>query len=203
MRIARHVNLDRDPAHHRRRMLTVLQQPRSSDVRPCRGCAQPCLKHGSPTCACGCDFKCPYAPAELSSDSERYPIEPRILPLVFELSALRIVQPCWSCEGHEDSDGSIRKLPSVWFYVDETEYAVMLNQYLLESYAARRTHVPWIVTMTSGPEDLAFACRPDLWASENVTLEELQEDAFALAAGLLEYTHDFARDEIMKIDRAS
>lgn len=203
MRIARHINLDRDPAQHRRRMLTVLQQPRSSDVRPCRGRAQLCLKHGSPTCACGCTFKCPYAPTELSSDPERYPIEARILPLVFELSALRIVQPCWSCEGHADADETITKLPCVWFYLDEAEYAVTLNLYLMQSYAARRTHVPWIVTLSSGPEDPAFACRPDLWASRNVTLAQLQEDAFALAVDLVQYTHDFARDEITKIDRAS
>ena len=47
----------------------------------------------------------------LSSDPERYPIEPGIVPLVFALRGLRVFEPCWSCEGHDatacDLEGAI------------------------------------------------------------------------------------------------
>lgn len=202
MRMNRHYNAKDDPFKRRGRMLTALRQPAANEARPCRDCAILCARHASPTCPCGCSFACPDAPAFLSSDPVRYPIEARILPLVFELNALRLVQPCWSCEGHTTEDDTIHKLPSVWFYVDESDYASLLNRYLVQSFSQRRTHVPWIVSLTFGPEDSAFACRPDLW-SHSATLKELQEDALSLAQGLREGFHRGALEEIARIDQTS
>lgn len=185
-------------------MLEMLNQPRADEVRPCPGCVMPCAAHESLVCACGCGQDCPDAPRELSSDPERYPIEAAILPLVFELTALGIVQPCWSCEGHSSGDRPIAKLPSVWFYADSPEYAVLVHRYLVGSYARRLTSTPWMVALTFGGDDPAFTIRPDLWAAESdTTLESLQVDVVALARDLREGTHHLARNELSKINRQS
>lgn len=199
MRINRHFNARKDSDQRRRTMLTVLGQPNADDERPCRDCDKACPDHASTTCTCQCSFACPDAPTALTSDPERYPIEPRILPLVFELNALKVVQPCWSCEGHNGATEEVEKLPSVWFYADDIVYAELLNTYLIESYARRLTHVPWIVTLSPGPEDTAFSCRPDIWGrSANATLKDLQSDAFALAKEVREQTRRLARVELAK-----
>ena len=140
MRINRHFNASREPDQRRRKMLTVLGQTPTGEERPCRDCERLCLQHGSTTCTCGCNFACPDAPIALTSDPDRYPIEPRILPLVFELNALKVVQPCWSCEGHNGLSEEVQKLPSVWFYVDDIVCAEVLNTYFIRvTRAAART----------------------------------------------------------------
>lgn len=199
MRTNRHFNAEKGSDQRRRKMLTVLAQPQADDERPCRGCERLCTDHASASCTCRCTFACPDAPAALTSDPEQYPIEPRILPLVFELNALKVVQPCWSCEGHNGLNTKVEKLPSVWFYVDDIVYAELLNTYLIGSYARRVTQVPWIVTLSPGPEDTAFSCRPDLWGpSSGATLKDLQDDAFALAKEVREQTRRLARAELAK-----
>ena len=100
----------------RRTLLRVLQP---SPGRPCRGCVQPCPCSGSPICDCNCSRACPYAPAELSSDPTRHPIESKIVSLVYELNTFNGIEPCWSCEGHVGPAGTISRIPQVWFYVSD------------------------------------------------------------------------------------
>ncbi len=49
----------------------------------------------------------------LSSDPESHPLESRIAPLVYELKRLEVFDPCWSCAGHNGTDGALWKIPRV------------------------------------------------------------------------------------------
>ncbi|MGE4165240.1 MAG: hypothetical protein AB7E67_04565 [Xanthobacteraceae bacterium] len=64
-----------------------------------------------------CHRHCASAAIRLSTDS-RYPIEPLVAPLTFELKRLGAFHPCWSCEGHNDAAGRLNKKPALWFYVE-------------------------------------------------------------------------------------
>ena len=75
----------------------------------------------------GCRRDCAKAPARLSSDPDRFPVEEKIAPLVFELKKLGVFFPCWSCEGHNDPSGKLWKLPRVWFYADSVVHLRLLS----------------------------------------------------------------------------
>lgn len=101
----------------RRRNLDALKvRLFAPEHRPCADCTIPCQCSKSPVCTCACTPSCPEAPARLSSDPVENPIEGRILGLVMALAKTGILTPCWSCEGHTRPDGSLHRLPQVWFY---------------------------------------------------------------------------------------
>jgi hypothetical protein len=82
-------------------------------VRPCDHCHMPCACSGSIECACSCAPDCLEAPANLSSDPEKFPIEAGILPLVYAFNCLGACAPVWSCEGHIGPAGKVNRLPRV------------------------------------------------------------------------------------------
>jgi len=77
----------------------LISQPTALEDPPCPGCRIHDLQI--------CSSKCPEAPRALSIDPGRYPIEPKVTPLVFELRTTRVMQTCWSCEGHMDPEGRL------------------------------------------------------------------------------------------------
>jgi hypothetical protein len=74
----------------------------------------------------------------LSSDREKYSIEERIAPLVFEMQCLGVVEPCWPCEGHNGQDEKLWKRPDVWFYCDDVIHLRLLTDAIEGLYVARK-----------------------------------------------------------------
>ena len=141
-------------------------------------------------CACcpdyrpsvGCHRDCAAAPRRLSSEGERSPVEPRVAPLVFELKRLGVFYPCWSCEGHTDLAGQIRKIPRIWFYSDSVVHTRALAEAIDRLYAARRLSVRWHLVLTysdAGNPDTTFSLEPEPAAEQ--PLSGLQGDLRVMA----------------------
>lgn len=161
--------------------------PHYREARPCAGCARrcPCARR-SEVCACGCSSACPDAAQRLSSAPERFPIEPRVLPLVFELNSLRVVQPCWSCEGHGGPDDAPHKTPSVWFYSASVVYPRLLTEHVDGLWFARALGTRWRIAVcphSADPGATTFALEPEL-GTPGPSLAGLQRDLEVVAADL-------------------
>lgn len=156
--------------------------------RVCGGaCATTCGTCGSTLCQCNCSPDCPDAPQGLSSDPRAHPIERGIVGLVFAMTRLGLFTPCWSCEGHSRTDGSLWKAPMVWFYCDATVHVRMLSDGLTRLANAKHLHARWRVAVTySDPENprTTFSLEPALPFDETVTLEQLQADTAAIGRTL-------------------
>lgn len=150
-------------------------------------CSLTCRTCGSTRCQCMCTPECPEAARALSSEPDRYPVEPGILPLVFELKKSELFQPCWSCEGHLRADGSLWKLPSVWFYCESFPALRLLDNCLKKLEINGKVAVRWQVAISfSDPDnpETTFAIQPALHPGQDVSLQRLQADAYAIATSL-------------------
>ena len=140
----------------------LLEQPTSKEMRPCRFCTLTCETCGSVICTCNCTPECEAAARKLSSEPDRYPIERLVLPFVFHLNALRVVQPCWSCDGHLDTfsaEEKIWKLPQVWFYSRSVVYPKLINDYLRDLKHHSRLNHHWQVNLCSSRRKLLKAAK--------------------------------------------
>lgn len=189
--------LARDPREEavRLRDLDILvRQPAGRELRVCPDCALPCPCSGSPTCTCHCGPHCPHAPQQLSSEGDRYPVEPKIVPLVFAFQELRVCPPCWSCEGHVRGDGEVFRLPQVWFYARSLVYVRLIGEWLRALRHEGRTANPWHVCVSHSESglDTAFSLEPDLKMMASVDLPSLQRDVLVLASGLVREVQQLA-----------
>lgn len=158
-------------------------------------CASDCPKAGPERCS----RHCPDIPAMMSSDPEKHPLESRIAPLAYELKRLGAFHPCWSCEGHNGSDGKLWKIPRVWFYCASVVHLRVLAAAIQELHLAGRLSVPWRVTLTFSDNDNAdatFSLEPNL-DQERPGLTALQRDIDTIA----EHLRDLAMTEALKISR--
>ncbi len=113
-------------------------------------------------------------------------MEPRIAPLVFELKRMGVFQPCWSCEGHSNPDGSLWKPPGVWLYAESDIHVRMLFDCLTQLRAERRLAAEWELRVTfSAPNNLSttYALQPCLGANPP-GLDDLRADIELLAEEL-------------------
>lgn len=126
----------------------LLQQPTDRELRPCSNCDTPC---GCPTrstsCCCGCSSQCPDAPGFLSSEPIGHPIDPHMVPLAYALTSLRLVPPCWSCEGHLRAIGGLTRLPQIWFYSASTVYPELIASYLADLRSRWKLLYPWTIAV--------------------------------------------------------
>jgi hypothetical protein len=149
------------------------------------GCTVTCRSCGAVACQCSCSPDCPDAPQALSSDPDAYPIEPGIVPLVFALTRTGLFAPCWSCEGHLRPDGSLWKLPSVWFNCDAMAHVRLLADGLGRLAHIGRLATTWRVVVTySDPDNphTTFALEP--LPDTDATLQQLRRDANEIANAL-------------------
>lgn len=164
----------------------LLSQPTAKEARPCPGCELPCPCNASISCACGCSVKCPHAPRLMSSDPEEHPVEPGIAPLVLALYGLRVVEPCWSCEGHMGPGDKLLRPPSVWFYSRSATYPMLIADYLAGLAGAKDTKHRWhlcMVTFGDGNDGCpVFSIEPDRSAAE-ADLMMLRRDVRVIAEG--------------------
>jgi hypothetical protein len=164
---------------------------------------------GAPVCAADCpdaspshcSRHCPDIPRVLSSDPENHPLESRIAPLAYELKRLEVFHPCWSCEGHNGSDGKLWKIPRVWFYCSSVVHLRVLADALEELHLSNRLNTSWRVVLTFSDEDNAdttFSLEPGPAASLP-PLAALQRDIDTIA----EHLRDVVFDEALKLSRAA
>ncbi|MFT5088895.1 MAG: hypothetical protein ACI906_000658 [Candidatus Latescibacterota bacterium] len=162
----------------------LLCQPTVQQLRPCSNCTIPCTCSGSPTCTCGCSHNCEQASYQMSSDPGRYPIEDKIMPLVYEFYGLRICDPCWSCEGHCSSNGELIKIPQAWFYTRSMLYPRLISEHLEHLIIKKLLAYPWHIRITYSSVlnfDTAFSIEPQLNQLDEVQLELLQKDVAVIA----------------------
>lgn len=165
-------------------------------------CSNVCAQCGSISCHCNCSRDCPDAPRAMSTDPEKYPIEPGIAPLVYELKRIGIFRPCWSCEGHLGNDGTLWKLPQVWFYCDSMVHIRILADGLKSLRFEGKIRGVWEVHIEfSEPvnADTTFAIRPNLSSDgKRHTLHVLQKDVTMIAEAL----ELIMRGEAMKLQNS-
>jgi hypothetical protein len=123
----------------------------------------------------------------MSTEPERYPVEPKITSLVFGFNSLRICPPFWSCEGHLDNQGQVNRLPQVWFYSRSLIYPRIITDLLSKLLAKRVIKNTWHVCVTFSGMSLetAFSIEPDMKVISDPNLKELQADAQAISESLV------------------
>ena len=171
--------------------------PRSDDRRGRPICGPACTRRGAPDCS----RHCPDIPRALSSDPDNFPLETRIAPLVFELKRLAVFEPCWSCEGHNGADGTLWKIPRVWFYCRSVVHLRLLADSVKRLFLARKLTTPWHVVITFSDGDNAettFSLEPSL-DRNRPDLTTIQRDIDAIAARL----HDMVIAEADRLAAAA
>jgi len=134
-----------------------------------------------------CSKDCPYFPQSMSSEGDRYPIETAVRGVTYELASLGVVHPCWSCEGHSDSHGNIRKLPQVVFYAEHSIIGKLIADHLMDLYFKKATYYSWIVSISlivPTYETTAWSIHPGNLQNEMFSLPNLQRDLVVLGGGL-------------------
>lgn len=192
-----------DPRENESRLLDLeilLAQPSYREMRPCEGCCMPCSCSSSPVCACLCGPGCAQASVQMSSEGDRYPIEPKVAGLVFGFNCLRICPPYWSCEGHRAPDGSLQRVPQVWFYTRSLVYPRLIGDWLARLYFKKRIRSPWHVCVSYSESglDTGFSIEPDLKVMAQVRLEELHQDMVVLSEALVPGLRELACEYLAK-----
>lgn len=161
-------------------LLRLIAQPSAAEVPPCPDCKL----HSQVTCASNCE----HAPRNLSIDAINYPIESNVVPLVYELAAVRLIQPCWSCEGHLNPNGELWKIPQVSFYSESPMYAQLLLRHISALDLQKRLTYPWHVVLSDFGQtwDITYTLEPNLNYDQahHIQLNLLQRDLNTLAENL-------------------
>ena len=179
-----------------------IDSPEVKEERVCEGCVAPCSCSASHECACDCSEYCPMVAKQMSSDPDRYPIEAAIIPLVFAFGSLRIMQPCWSCEGHLNNRGEITHFPRVWFYSHSVSYVKLLSVYLTNLKFKKQLAYDWEITVlpyNDSPET-TFCLKPTIEAGIP-DLFRMRKDCIAIASNLRTKLLDLAREEFRKLSK--
>ena len=173
-------------AQRARDLRLLIDQPDETAERVCPGCDLRCPDCGSLSCTCICSSRCAAAPRQMSSDPEDHPVEPRIVPLVHALNALRVFTPCWSCEGHLGPGGAIARLPHVWFYARSLAYPSLVKHHLSGLQFRKVLAHEWHVRVVDWGHmlDSTFSIEPAMGGGGAAELEALQADVGLIAQGL-------------------
>jgi hypothetical protein len=152
--------------------------------RPCNNCIETCSTCGSTKCTCNCSAKCPKSAGNISSDAVLYPIESGIMPLVYCFNSMNICQTCWSCEGHNDNNGHLAKLPQIWFYSDSFMLLRVIDDCLSLLSAKSLLIVSWQLSTTytaKSSQQNTFVIKPDLNLVNGIDLAALHKDIVVIA----------------------
>ena len=117
------------------------------------------------------------------------------MPLVYELKKLGVFTPCWSCEGHNDNAGKLRRAPGVWFYCDSVTQVRLLAQGIETLGFRKELSTPWRVSISvAEPEnpDTLYQLEPAIQDLNAITLEQLRADVRIIAHHLNHFVLDAA-----------
>lgn len=169
----------------------LLSPPPDDGFRPCPGCRR---QAGDTNCS----PRCHEAAQALSSEPD-YPLESQVVAIVFELNSLRLLQACWSCEGHLDHEGKVWKLPQVSFYSFSPLYPQLLSNYLDRLAFRKQLHSPWNVTFTSYGQMATntYCLEPRLRVEPDLTM--LQRDLQVIGDQLAERIRCEARAVLQEL----
>lgn len=161
-------------------LLQLIAQPSAAEAPPCPGCSI----HRDPKCSAHCE----HAAQGLSTDPASYPIEPHVIPLVYELATARLIQPCWSCEGHVSPDGGLWKLPQVSFYSRSAIYPQLLLRHIAILEGRKQLCCSWHVALSDFGQtwDVTYTLEPNLNYDQlrTIHLDPLHQDLSTLAFNL-------------------
>jgi len=138
----------------------------------------------------------------MSSDPERFPIEPGIAPLVFEFYALRSCHPGWSCEGHEHEIRGLIRPPQLWFFTTSAIYPRLIGEYAHNLFMKKKLNSLWEISLGFAPSEspyTSFTFKPCLSGEENITLPVMQQDALTLADGFARNIKAMAVDYLERL----
>jgi hypothetical protein len=172
---------------YRKDIIKLLEQPSDDEARPCLGCTLVCPTCGSKSCSCKCSISCEDAPQMMSSEAVDFPIEANIVPLVYALNCLRLTQPCWSCEGHNDHAGELKRPPRVWFYTQSMTYPDLIAELLSDLDIAGRLSLAWhvcLVRWEDGP-NITFSIEPKIKSRSKPELMGMRRDVQIIAENLM------------------
>lgn len=155
-----------------------MQQPGPEQSAVCQGCTQ----HSTANCSA----KCLEAPQALSIDPIQHPIERNVVSFVYELAATRMLETCWSCEGHMGEDNELWKVPQVSFYAASPVYVKLLSLYLDELQNSKSLTYRWHIVITDFAQTngLTYSVQPDLNLVKDPHLGLLQADLKTISESL-------------------
>lgn len=192
-----------DPSRKKDTQDTLTAFLQKSEI-PAPVCGDGCPHHQMREPSFDCSLSCSDAQRALSCEPERFPIEPKITPLVFEIQRLGVFYPCWSCEGHLDKQENLWRLPAVWFYCDNLTHVRLLADGVADLHTKGVLKVPWLVRLgyTDGDvPDTAFALEPLIEDRSTVRLETLQADVAALAREMQSAMRQQAQELLWSLDK--
>ena len=173
-----------------------IRQPTPATSAPCGGCD----RHEPRNCTATCDR----APAALSIDPNQYPIEPKVVGLVFEITASRLLQTCFSCEGHSRND-QLWKLPQVSFYSDSPIYAQLVVMHLNRLMLKKNLDYRWHVVLTDLTEslNLTYSIQPDLNRETKHHLGKMQKDLQTISTNMHDTLKTIATEILSTANKTS
>ena len=156
----------------------LVQQPLASASPPCPSCRN--FRPGS------CSARCADAPRALSIEPDRYPIETSVVPIVYELNVLRLVQTCWSCEGHMDAEGNLWKVPQVSFYSASPVFVQLLAARIAGLRQAKQLGYEWHIAFSSYGDSSVptYTLEPRFRPTDEARLGVLQQDLKVIGENL-------------------
>ena len=174
-----------------------INQPGPSEVPPCPGCTD----HVSTLCSAGC----PDAPKALSIEPERYPVEPKVVPLVYELMSTHVLMTCWSCEGHMGADGKLWKVPMVSFYSASAIYPKLLLKHIETLTYKKALSYRWQIVLSDFAQTpgVTYSVQPELSLIDDVHLGQLQQDLGIIADDALLKLKSIAKRMLVDLDKTS
>ena len=131
----------------------------------------------------------------MSDAPDKFPIEPGIVPLVYAFYTLRLLHPCWSCEGHLYDNGMISP-PKIWFYAAHPLYARLLSEHLCSLKANRRLKNDWMVQILPNARSsltITYSLEPVSTSTGRPAFEALRADIHELARDLREQMQALAQ----------
>lgn len=166
----------------------LLAQPDAAEVPPCQNCEEHKVYQCSP--------KCPDAPRSLSIEPDRYPVEAKVVPFVFELRSIRLMQTCWSCEGHMNPQGEIWKTPQISFYSTSSIYPKLLSNHIARLKSEKKLAFEWRIVLSDygqQPWAVTYTVEPRLELIEKPRLGALQGDLLRIGEDLADHIKNEAR----------
>ena len=174
-----------------------INQPGSSEAPPCPGCTN--------HVPISCSAKCPDAPKALSIEPERYPVEPKVVPLVYELMSTHVLMTCWSCEGHMGAGGKLWKVPMVSFYSASAIYPKLLLKHIETLTYKKVLKYRWQVVLSDFAQTLGvtYSIQPELSLVVDVHLGQLQQDLGIIADDALLKMKAIAKEMLVDLSKSS
>ena len=157
------------------------QQDSGESQRVCSHCNKVCPTCGETSCDCQCHIGCEGIATAMVAEPERFPIEGKVVPLVYAIATIPHLQPIWSCEGHAQQSGDLLRHPQIWFYAENHQHIDEIEDVLgrLESQLHGRWRLQFSEMRNNTPVYILEA-----FESEDVPLEGMQSDITLLASQL-------------------